>query len=404
MADTIPHPKMDWSHPDRPQAYKEFKQTSNMWFQVKNIVPDKQHNYIILWAGREGLRIFNTWGLTDEQLQDPTNIWDKFSKHVQPHENFRIHRLEFQRYKRIDSESVDDFYTRCKAKAMKCQFKENSALEERIIEVLISGIKYTQTQKKLLGKDDKLSLQDALDICRTHEASVNHMAQLGNIGHDAKVDMVKLRDQCKNCGGSHPYKPRDGCPAYGTTCRKCGKTGHWQQVCLSSAGKGQSQQQPRKPRPRSDSRPRGSYRRSNTPKPNKRQSEVHYVQQQDMDDASNDFENMSFETVTITQHIDGINNTNNKRVDNRDQVFTTLNIKLKQRPGNHTLTAKVDTSAQGNIIPPPIISPHVPHIVGRRRISKTWRYNPSKGNSHSLQWHTNTAAWQYNSSMQIQQW
>ncbi len=51
------------------------------------------------------------------------------------------------------------------------QFKVNSALEERIIEVLISGIKYTQTQKKLLGKDNKLKLQDALDICRTHEAS-----------------------------------------------------------------------------------------------------------------------------------------------------------------------------------------------------------------------------------------
>ena len=60
LPDTIPHPKMDWSHPDRPQAYKEFKQTSNMWFQVKGITPDKRHNYIILWAGREGLRIFNT--------------------------------------------------------------------------------------------------------------------------------------------------------------------------------------------------------------------------------------------------------------------------------------------------------------------------------------------------------
>ena len=111
MADTIPHPKMDWGHPDRPQAYKEFKQMANMWFQVKNIPAAQQHNYIILWAGREGLRIFNTWGLTDEQLQDPNNIWDKFSKHVESLENFRIHRLEFQRYKQGEHESVDEFYT-----------------------------------------------------------------------------------------------------------------------------------------------------------------------------------------------------------------------------------------------------------------------------------------------------
>ena len=375
MADTIPHPKMDWGHPDRPQAYKEFKQMANMWFQVKNIPAAQQHNYIILWAGREGLRIFNTWGLTDEQLQDPNNIWDRFSKHVEPHENFRIHRLEFQRYKQGEEESVDEFYTRCKAKAIKCQFPDNKTLEERIIEVLISGIKYPQTQKKLLGKDDKLKLQEALDICRTQEASVTHMAQLGNIGQDSKVDAVKLRGKCKNCGGSHPYKPRENCPAYGTTCRKCGKTGHWQHVCLSSGAKPTRQR--RNSRSRSRSRTRGSYRksRSPTPKPQQRESEVHSVQHADM---VSDFENLTFETVMFTQQIDGVNTANNKSTDTRSEAFTTLNIKLPRRPGTHTLKAKVDTGAQGNIIPLRIFRRMFPSLLDAEGFPKPGSTTPCR--------------------------
>lgn len=94
-----------------------------------------------------------------------------------------------------------------------------------------------------------------------------------------------------------------------------------------------------------------------------------------MDDASNDFENMSFETVTITQHIDGINNTNN----NRDQVFTTLNIKLKQRPGNHTLTAKVDTGAQGNIIPLRLFRRMFPTLLDAEGFPKLGATTPVKG-------------------------
>ena len=93
----LPHPRMDWTAPDRAQSFKEFRQIANMWFKVKKIKEEDQHNYIILWSGREGLKMFNTWGLTDDQLKVPENIWKKFSDQIEPAENFRIHRLEFQR-------------------------------------------------------------------------------------------------------------------------------------------------------------------------------------------------------------------------------------------------------------------------------------------------------------------
>ena len=90
--------------------------------------------------------MFNTWGLTDDQLKVPENIWKKFSDQIEPAENFRIHRLEFQRLKQQDGETIEDFFTRCKSKSMKCQFT-NTECDERIIEVLISGVKYPEVQK-----------------------------------------------------------------------------------------------------------------------------------------------------------------------------------------------------------------------------------------------------------------
>ena len=116
-------PLMDWSAPDRAQTFKEFHQISGIWFKVKGVQAENQHNYIILWSSCIGLRMFNTWGLTDEQLKDSNNIWEKISEQIETPENFCIHRTEFQHFRQRYDGSVDDFYTHCKSKATKCKFQ-----------------------------------------------------------------------------------------------------------------------------------------------------------------------------------------------------------------------------------------------------------------------------------------
>ena len=74
-------------------------QEAEIWFKVKEVEKKDQHSYIIIWSGREGLRMFNTWGLSDEQLKDPKNIWSKFSEQIVLTENFRIHRLELSEFR-----------------------------------------------------------------------------------------------------------------------------------------------------------------------------------------------------------------------------------------------------------------------------------------------------------------
>ena len=99
MAGPLPTPTFDWDCPDKAQAFREFKQLSQMWFNVKGTKKEDQYNYIVMWTGRDGLRMFNTWNLTEDQLKDPENLWTKLKSHIQPTENFRIHRLEFQRFR-----------------------------------------------------------------------------------------------------------------------------------------------------------------------------------------------------------------------------------------------------------------------------------------------------------------
>ena len=41
---------------------------------------------------------------------------------------------------------------------------------------------------------------------------------------------------CKYCGGKHKVA-RTKCPAYGKTCRQCGKANHFHTVCLRGKGK-----------------------------------------------------------------------------------------------------------------------------------------------------------------------
>ena len=382
LSDALPVPSMDWKSSNRAQAFREFKQIAEIWLKVKDVAKADQYNYIILWSGTTGLRMYNTWTLSPEELKDPDNLWKLFKAQLEPVENFRIHRLEFQRFQQRGDESVDDFYTRCKEKAGKCQFRDDKDTEERIIEVLISGTKYTEVRKKLLQRDNKLKLQDAVNLCRTHEVSEVHMTQYNNLGQTNQVDAIKREDSCPNCGGKHPQQPRERCPAYGSSCRGCGKPNHWQKVCLSggpNTGRGSERGRPDKsnaPTHRQDQgQNQGQYRQRSRSRPrprrqpawrnqqrNGKSSDVHYVQQEEYDpmyDPVPQFEQLCFETIDFQCTVDAISGDR----DTRDELFAHLDIQIPDRPGQHTLKTKVDTGAQGNILPIRIFRRMFPRLL-----------------------------------------
>ena len=144
-------------------------------------------------------------------------MFDKFAIYVGPKSNIRIARYQLQGFRQSDDESVDPFMARCKIQAqVPVQYSE-AEIEDRLIEQLIIGTREPKVQEALLGKDDKLKLEKAVDIARKREATVNDMKSLGQQGASARsretnIDAINQNPQCGKSGLDHGKK----CPAQGT--------------------------------------------------------------------------------------------------------------------------------------------------------------------------------------------
>ena len=246
----------------------------------------------------------STWPVI--RKRNPTRYFDKFATHLKHKSNFRIARYQLQRFRPADDESVHSFMDRCKIQAQKCRFSE-AELEERLIEQLIIGTRERKVQEVLLGKDDKLYLDKAMDIARTMEATVSDIksheqrgAKASARSHDSNIDAIRQNSnpRCGKCGLSHGKK----CPAQVTRCRKCNQWNHWEQVCRNK----QAQDQKAKPSPRKQ--PGGWI-------PQQRQVRTRYT----VEETNSDSDEWFFETI----HIDS--STVNPV---KDEAFLKLQVKL----------------------------------------------------------------------------
>ena len=213
---------MNWSSPDLPGTFKLFKHKCEIFFTVRDIKPEKRASHMLLYVGDEGFRIFNSWTLSDSDREKPDVLWAKFEEHLEPKVNFRVQRYYLQRFSQTEGESIDSYMTRWKLQAPKYTFNQ-AVLEERLIEQLIVGTRLLELQKELLAKDENLTLDQALNMGRTHEASINHMLQVRGMQTGTDVHSVRTvnKSNCHSCSRQHTMKER--CQAHVSTCRKCGK-------------------------------------------------------------------------------------------------------------------------------------------------------------------------------------
>ena len=102
---------------------------------------------------------------------------------------------------------------------------------------IVLGIRDKPTQTELL-KVNNFTLQKCVDICRAAETA--HIQ-----GNALKVEAINVNKvsspapterECKFCGNRHRFR-KDECPAYGKTCRKCGKPNHFLKKCTKSDSK-----------------------------------------------------------------------------------------------------------------------------------------------------------------------
>ena len=182
-------------------------------------------------------------GIKRERRKRPRNCLE-FISHIQPRENFRAARLYLQKLRQQENESVDEFVSRLKLQAYKCSLRDDKEFEDRVIEQLIAGTYHNELQKQLLAMDKSLNLAKAVELGKTHEATLLHMKELAQVQRDeAMVFEVRSEGTCGSCGRFHSKSPRNKCPAYGTTCRRCKKRNHWEKMCKSKFVNGPTKDQ-----------------------------------------------------------------------------------------------------------------------------------------------------------------
>ena len=327
-ATSFASPQMDWDAPDPITAFTRFKQKCQLMFSsvLKGTDDEEKVSYILLWSGEKGLDIYNSWAFTkEEDRKKPDVIFERFENQLEPKTSHRIHRYTLQGIRQEQGEPVDDFISRLKNLAAKCQFRDNAEIEDRVLDQLIWGSRNPDVQKSLISRDKSLTLAAAIEIARSHEATSKHMKTLAgssrNFQEDRSINAIRReqeREFCNNCGKQHP---RNKCPAYGTSCRKCGKANHWQSVCRS-----------------------GKRKQLNQGTKSVFKKVIHAIEDKDDDDDD--------EILTISSiEVNAIEDTQHSIHDTRDEAFATLEITQPEKKRKINLQCKVDTGAQSNVLP-----------------------------------------------------
>ena len=133
----IKPPQMEWNHSDLPTAFKSLQQHCQLIFEGEKEEKVKA-NYIVLWIGEEGRKIFNSLCLFDDEEAKPDTIFSMFATYLEPNSNFPIARYHQQGFTQTVDESMDSFMARCKIQVEKSCFKE-AEFQKRLIEQLIIG-------------------------------------------------------------------------------------------------------------------------------------------------------------------------------------------------------------------------------------------------------------------------
>ena len=337
-------PTMDWSSTDMAESIGLFKQKMNLFLDDENVTDNAaKARKICRGIGDEGLRRINASDLSPEQKQNPLELWTLFKNQLKVNVNFRIHRLHLMKYRQTGDESIDDFVTRARTLANKCQFTENE-LNERLMELIIASTPYDGLRRELLGKPIGHTIKDVLKEGRKFEALSAGNDQLQRLDtKQSDIHTVSYVRKCGNCGTSH--RPRQ-CPAYKDKCSACNAIGHWKACCRKT----QTQQRPSSSGKRDDRTPsnrHGKPRRRRTPSSHRENSEIHSV---DTDyETDGESYQQSFYAITVSmQCLDAID----IRSTTRDEAFVVLDV---QPPGlkgtGYTLRLKIDSGASGNTLP-----------------------------------------------------
>ncbi len=206
---------------------------------------------------REGPRRVNTWTLTADEGKLLKTYYDRFGAYVTPKANPIFARYKFHEKTQRDSESFDQFVTELRLLVKDCNYPNG---DEMVRDRIVFGISSPRVREKLLCYGPNLTLENAIDIARSHELSqqqlktmvfptanpagqsvhavnrwtnkTEHRRHGRKMASGADGDGTVRSKECGACGRGHNHT--EDCPAKGRQCNKCKKFNHFARVCRTN--------------------------------------------------------------------------------------------------------------------------------------------------------------------------
>ena len=206
-------------------------------------------------AGVEARRIYNTFNTPEEEAEDIEVLIKNFQDYVEPRKNLTYLRHIFFTRNQETHETIDNYVTDLKNKAIQCEFVDlrESLIRDRIV----CGI-YNEACRARLLREADLPLAKCVDICRATEVSEKQLKSLhkepvvavaahavsrkrlsgkpeklqGRVNRKQNVNTSSASPtnqiSCNKCGKQHE---KGKCFAYNQTCYECRGRHHFAQYC-----------------------------------------------------------------------------------------------------------------------------------------------------------------------------
>ncbi|MCG7876437.1 MAG: RNase H-like domain-containing protein [Candidatus Thiodiazotropha endolucinida] len=229
------------------ERWKMWKQTVQLYLDVA--MADKsekeQCKALLYIIGKDGREIYNTFVLQEAEQDKLAPLLTKFENYCIPKKNITMERHKFNTRTQGSTELIDQFVTDLKNIARECEFGDikNDLIRDRIV----CGTNSEKVKERLL-REDKLTLEKAISICRADEESKRQIQKMnedqenavhyvkskrkskGAVGGARPKEFSDKKFQCGKCGIMHEKRK---CPAYGKLCHKCQKPHHFAKLCKS---------------------------------------------------------------------------------------------------------------------------------------------------------------------------
>lgn len=226
-----------------------------------NITEDRRKKSMLLhFIGEKAHEIF----LTLPEPENPNALTQqyelaklKFSQYFVQKPNIEFEIYQFRQSKQQPEETIDQFYARLLKLSTHCEFTDvNKEIKSQIIlatintdlrkyalresptlEQLLNQAKILESTKRQLSimEQPKEAASNDKIVAKTYpkQEYKRNKNQHGNNKKYKENENEKIKT-CLNCGNQWHKQGRKSCPAYGKTCNKCRKYGHFAKVCLST--------------------------------------------------------------------------------------------------------------------------------------------------------------------------